>query len=357
MAGGSAKSVDEATVVTVSTAVELVARMYVGAHAAKGDFEQLSAAHSFGVPSGGEDYELLQRYFGADYAVGMSLLGLAGTRGWSRASELVAGVRAMPHDQLVGALLSATTLEPADQAATRAEVQLALDDDSQHGPVLRKLARRNSYASKDVEYLLADRHRASTELVHLLETCLAAFERDESAIASQLADRVSEITQLVSSAGRQEALLRLTGGWTLMDDTQPLLLVPTKALGSFVITRLLDDGRMVVAFGPLQERRKHSIDDLATLAHALGNKQRLEILRQIGREPASGQTLARSLGLTEATVHYHTSRLRTLGLVTSTRNVHSVVHSVDSKQLTQALTDIARAVLGDQASTIDLDGG
>ncbi|MGW0994327.1 ArsR/SmtB family transcription factor [Streptomyces sp. NPDC002523] len=347
---------DSTTVVTVNTAVELIARLYAGAHATKGDFEQVPAdARAYVTVGDAAMQQHLQRYFGADFAVGMSLAMLAINRGWNSAQALTDGVGGLAPEDLVTELLASTTLEPADQKATRELVASALRDPAQRDTTARKVARRNSYMRKDVEYLLADPSRARAELEAVLTFGAAAFG-EEAAVGGRLRDRIDAINGLLASAGRRRALLELTGGWTLKDETQRVVLVPTEALASLVITRLLPDGRMLVVFGPLRNRHEQrGTADLAAIAHALGSEQRLAILHHIAREPATGQTLAKTLGLTGATIHYHTSLLRSLGLVTSMRDVHSVVHSVDADQLLFALSSIAQTVLGD--STIRLESG
>jgi len=344
-----------ATIVTISTAVELLARLYVGTHATTGDFEQVSAdAGSYVATGDGPLREHLQRYFGADYAVGMSLAVVATAQGWGNTDALIEGVRGLTPETLVAELLASTTLESADQKATAELVSSALRDPAGRAIAARKIARRNAYSRKDVEHLLTDPARAQAELAAVLTFGAAAFS-EESTVGDRLHQRVEAIAGLLDSAGRQRALLELTGGWTLRDETQRVVLVPTEALGPLVITRLLPDGRMLVAFGPLRDRRQRfGAAELAATARALGSEQRLSILRRIAQEPATGQTLAKELGLTGATVHYHTALLRSLGLVTSVRDVHSVFHSADADQLLFALSAIAQTVLGDETIRLDV---
>ncbi|MGP3533190.1 helix-turn-helix domain-containing protein [Microbacterium sp. RD1] len=338
-------TVDSTTEVVTSSAVELVCRLYVATHVSSGDFEQLPRK----LADDAEDDALrpvLQRYFGADFSVGMSLNSLALSRGWWTAADLAAGVRALAPEELVAALLASTTLEEVDRRTTATLVDEALRDPEARLAAAKKIARRNAYARPDVEYLLEDPARVKHELAQLLTQQADAL--DEDAIARALADRAGATTDLLVAEGRERALLALTGGWTLRDESQPLVLIPTDSLGPLVITRLLPDGRITVAFGRPPERSGElSADDVAAIARALSSEQRVAILQHIGREPASGQTLAKALKLTQATVHYHTAMLRSSGLVTSTRDAHSVLHALDRDRILLLLGGIGRLLLDD----------
>ncbi|WP_236257649.1 ArsR/SmtB family transcription factor [Streptomyces hygroscopicus] len=336
----------ESTVITVSTAVEMVCRLYVAAHAMTGDFEQVPASAAGTVPLDDETHDLLLRYFQADYAVGTGLVRTAVTRGWDTEDQLITGVAAMTPRELVFEILASTTLEPKGRTATTKLVEQGLTEPDARRSAASKIARRNSYSRADVESTLAEPERVHAEITHLLSKCHLGADAEQAA-AKRLANLAEAVSELISVESRERALLKVTGGWTVKDDADPVVLVPTEALGSFVLPRLLDDGRMLVVFGPLRDRdRPLTLADAAEIARALGNEQRLAILRHISEEPASGQTLARALGLTGATVHYHTSLLRSLGLITSARDAHSIVHSLDSHHLLTATAAIANAVLG-----------
>ena len=337
--------IDDATTVLTSTAVEAVGRLYYAAHVAQGDFEQL--------PDRGEYLEFdeavrpaLLRYFGADFSVGMSLAGLAVREGWGTTRELIDGVRQLGRDEFVEALLSSTTLEEKDATATSRAVREALRDPSAMASAARRIASRNAYRRADVEYVLTHPHEASQEILALLTQ--SAQHVDEQSAHSTLALHAASTATLVESLGREKALLRLTGGWTLRDPHQSVILVPTQSLGPLVITRLLDDGQIAVMYGPPRDRAKEfSAADVVAVSRALSNEQRLAILAEIRIEPASGQTLAKRLGLTQATVHYHTSMLRSAGLISTMRDARSVLHVLDRDRVPEALSGIAKVILGE----------
>lgn len=339
--------VDDATTVLTNTAVEAICRLYYAAHVAQGDFEQL--------PDQGEAVEfpddirpVLLRYFGADFAVGMSLAALAVREGWRTLDELIEGVRSLSREEFVKSLLCATTLEEKDGPATAKVVHEALQDRSIVTSAARRIASRNSYRRSDVEYVLTHPEESAQEILGLLAQ--SAQRADDGSLHDALQPRMESTAALVTSLGRETALLRLTGGWTLRDSHQPVILVPTNSLGPLVITRLLDDGQIVVIYGPPRDRTKEfGSADVVAISRALSNEQRLAILAEIRFEPASGQTLAKRLGLTQATVHYHTSMLRSAGLITTMRDARSVLHVLDRDRVPEALAAIGRVILGDHA--------
>lgn len=335
----------KSTTLVVSTAIDLVTRLYVAAHTDQGDFEQLPENGVGLVAEVARD--VLGRYFGADFSLGMSLVITSAARDWATAGDLVDGISALPATELAAHLLASTTLEQKDRDATADLVGSALADRGRAAEAARGIVRRNAYRRSDVEYVLEDPERAQRDLVGLLRAATAGFS-DEASASERLQARTTEIAARIDRRGREQALLESTGGWTVQSEAQGLVLVPTLTLGPLVITRLLPDGRYVVAFGPDRERTL-SVPDMAAVARALASDQRIEILRQISVEPASGQTLAKTLDLTQATVHYHTAMLRSCGLITSTRSAHSVLHAVDESRLTAALTGIARTVLRNEA--------
>lgn len=337
------------TSVVASTAVELLGRMYVSAHIARGDFDQLSG-EADDLVSTEPMRELLQRYFGADFSVGTSLMTLSVVRGWSSVDDLVAGIREMSPPELARELLVSTTLEPEDLVVTRQLVESALASPEPPTTAVRGIVRRNSFVRENVESILTDPAKAREEFLALLEECARNLPGEERASAV-LGRRVDSTLALIRDAGRERGLLEITGGWTLRDQSQHVTLVPTESLGPLVITRLLADDRIMVAFGPPRDRTAGlSVADLAAVARALGSEQRIAILQHIVREPASGKTLAKALGLTQATVHYHTSLLRSSGVVKSVRDAHSVLHAVDADHLSTALAALGAVVLGEESA-------
>lgn len=342
----------ESTVVLSSTSVEMLCRLYAAAHATTGDFEQVPSSAADSVPADDDDLrELLLRYFGADYCLGMSLICTAVERGWQTEQQLIDGVASLTPRALACELLASTTLEARDQVATTRLVDQGLGAAPDLDSITRRIARRNAYRRADVERALSASALVQAELLVLLRSCVNSSE-GEQALGKRLTGLADYVVDVVAAHGRESALLSVTGGWTVRNGDEPVVLLPTEALGSLVIPRLLPDGRMLVAFGPSRDRNQPlQTADIANIARALSSEQRLAILRSIGQEPASGQTLAHALGLTGATVHYHTSLLRSLGLITSVRDAHSVVHSLADERLLAALTAIGDSVLGDQAVT------
>ncbi|WP_166680193.1 winged helix-turn-helix domain-containing protein [Kribbella sp. VKM Ac-2566] len=71
----------------------------------------------------------------------------------------------------------------------------------------------------------------------------------------------------------------------------------------------------------------------------------MEILRLASQAPITGHALARALGLTEATVHHHTSLLRAAGLITSHRDTHRVYLTAVPGALDRLFDELRRAGL------------
>ena len=313
-----------------------------------GDFDQVppTARSLFDLEE--RHREAMLFYFGDDFAVGTSLIVTCISKGWSTTAELISGIATMTPRQLAMELVASTSLEAADREPTRNLVLEALRDRGQLQTVARKVARRHSYARARVEAVLAHPRRTREDLVDLLSACDVSRTR-ESELTDGMGDRVQRLTAAIETEGRERAILTVTGGWTLRDDQQGLVLVLTAALGTLVIPRLLPDGRILVACGcPRTSTSPLGVVDVVALASALASEQRIAILRHIAREPASGQTLAKALGLTGATVHYHTALLRSLGLIRSVREAHTVLHHLAVDNLKSAVRDLARVILQDE---------
>lgn len=293
------------------------------------------------MPSTKHGRDLAARYFGADFALGTNLMTWAATNRWTFAQALLDGVRRADPRDVALTLLASTTLSSDDGERVSTLVQRALDEPAARKAVGGKVARLCSFRSSDVHHVLADPERAHKELVDLLAWAVETFGPAEDDVVARLDTQASTIDKMLATRGRSAALLTLTGGWTLTDDAQPLVLFPTQVASPFVITRLLPDGCLLLVFGAHREPDDDwTLEELAAIGHALGSEQRLAILRQIGKEAATGQMLAETFHITQATVHYHTSMLRSVGLVTSLRDSHSVFHSVDGKRLRRALAQI-----------------
>lgn len=328
----------------VSIAVELVARLYVSAHARTGDLTLTDTGVPPALPEGDRALRgLSARYFGDDFAIGTNLMATAIWRGWTSVDALVQGVAGADPRDLVADLLTSTTLSTEDRDRSGALVFSALNGDRSARATAVELARLSSFRRASVEHVLRDPKRAHTEVCQLLRTGASAFSPAEASVGSALEARVAQVGALLTSRGRESGLLELTGGWTLRHPDQCVVVVPTLVETSLVITRLLPDARLLLVFSGAAEPQG-TVAGFAAVAHALGSEQRLAILQLVGSEPMTGQRLAEVLGVTEATVHYHTSMLRSVGLVASVRDAHNVFHTLDASQLRGALVRLTEMV-------------
>lgn len=339
--------VAESTDIICSAAAEFLARLYVEAHAVKGDFDRVSIGSAKpSAPLDTETRDRLLRYFGADYSLGMSLLGTVVSKEWVRIDDLIDGLAALDTTALVFELLTSTSMDTSDHESVSALVSDALVGRGGARSAARKVSKATAFTTADVEYVLSDPNQAQTELLQLLTDMRRQLPEDAMS-AQQLVDYPTKITAAFADGTRHSVLSQVTGGWSVSDDAESVVLVPTESLGSMIIPRVLADGRILVAFGTTGGlHSKPTTEDIASIARALSNEQRLEILQRISKNPSSGLDLANALQITGATVHYHTSHLRSLGLITSTRDSHSIIHSLDERSLFHLLGSIAELIVG-----------
>lgn len=337
----------------ISTAVELIARLYVSAHPRHGDLAATRTEVTPPLPPGDQTVRALSgRYFGDDFALGTNLMPLAVARGWSSSTELLRGVEATSPDDLALSLLASTGLSVADREASAELVAAAVAGERGVRAAARELARLGSFRRAAVEHVLRDPLAAHAEVCALLGAAAAAFGPSEDAASDDLRARASRAESLLAARGREAGLLELTGGWSLRDPEQGVVAVPTLVDIRLVITRLLPDDRLLLVYSGEEETSAVSLTGLAAVAHALGSEQRLAILQLVKQEARSGAQLAELLGLTPATVHHHTSMLRSVGLLTSVRDAHSVLHSLSDNRLDGALAHLRETLLGEDGGAL-----
>lgn len=340
--------VAESTEVVCSAAAEFLARLYVEAHAVKGDFDSVSLGDAkLNSPLDDETRATLLRYFGSDYSLGMSVISTAVSKGWLHTASLIEGLTSLDTSALVFELLTPTSMDRSEHEAVTALIADALERGGAR-TAARKISKATAFTSADVEYVLSDPGRAHDELLKLLRT-MALKIPEVTTISDDLLEYPAKIAAAIEGGPRHAVLSQITGGWSVSDDAERVVLVPAESLGSMIIPRVLKDGRILVAFGLSGGvHAKPTTEDIASIARALSNEQRLAILQHVGKNPASGLDLANELQLTGATVHYHTSHLRSLGLITSTRDSHSIIHSLDEQSLFQLLGSVAELIVGRQ---------
>jgi DNA-binding transcriptional ArsR family regulator len=189
-----------------------------------------------------------------------------------------------------------------------------------------------------------DSHHA---LVRLLEHAADRLRRlGEEALHERLVALGKSLDDAMGAAPSVGAGLEHVAGWTLTHaDRYRVRIVPSEAIRPVLLSRTVEmQEALVVVSGPVAPTR--DLGELADALKALANPQRLAILRDVAHLPATGQDLAEILGLTEATVHHHTSTLRAAGLLTSEREGQRVYHVTDKARVAGLFDEVQRGVFG-----------
>ncbi|WP_433334729.1 ArsR/SmtB family transcription factor [Spirillospora sp. CA-294931] len=301
-----------ASVVT-GTAFEALVLLYRHVQAEHG----LSAAPEPKVPPA--LLPLADRFFRGDIALGMNVVPLAHTHGWHTLADLTAGLDAYAPDQLAKAMLRAPDATAADHARRENEVGRVLAGEAPREPLLAAL-NRELFDTSAVEALLDDPTTAAREFTTLIRRYAQSVTADDLH-EPLLADAATEIRALLDESPLDTAARRLFPQLRFhrLDDFDSVVLIPSAAIAPFLSTRVTAPDQALIVF-PVPSGEADLVAALKALAHPL----RLQILRIADRAPITGHDLARTLGVTEATVHHHTSLLRAAGLITSTREAHRV---------------------------------
>jgi DNA-binding transcriptional ArsR family regulator len=145
---------------------------------------------------------------------------------------------------------------------------------------------------------------------------------------------------LLAAAPVEDVAQKLFPQWRFahLATFRSVALVPSLAMAPFLSFRLTAGEHALIIF-PVGQRPS---EDLVSALKALAHPQRLEILRIAGKAPVTGHALAQTLGLTEATVHHHTSLLRAAGLLASNRDANQVHLAA----VPGALPDLFTRILG-----------
>jgi ArsR family transcriptional regulator len=291
-------------------------------------------------------------FFRGDIALGMNLVPFAHANHWHTVDELVAGV-----GQTAPGLLAATMLRSPDATAAehqRRDRQVARII-AGNGPDEELLAtlRDERFDTSAATALLDDPDGAASELVQLLDGyrgVVAGYD-----LRSPLEAAVDGAETLLATQSLDDAARQLFPQWTFHDLAafKSVVLIPSLAIAPFLSVRLTPHKQALIVY-PLQSRPgaadQPSVAEIVAALKALAHPQRLEILRITGQAPITGHTLARALGLTEATVHHHTTLLRTAGLLTSNRDTNRVYLTAVPGALERLYQQLRRATAGSPAA-------
>jgi DNA-binding transcriptional ArsR family regulator len=284
------------------------------------------------------------RYFRGDIALGMNLIPVAQERGWHSAADLVAGLTAADPRELAVAMLRPPDARPAECRRRDHEVITALSGSNPRTALLAALEAERFDATAAAE-LLDDPDGSVRVFTELVARYSRMLDPHEHTLRAPLVAEAKWAQARLADAGLDEAATRLFPQWHFHDLTTfaSVTLIPSVAIAPFLSARIVAGQQASIVF-PVSLDPPPPLESLAAGLKAIAHPQRLEILRLAAASPITGQELARALGLTEATVHHHTSLLRAAGLLTSNRNAHRVYHTARTDAL-DALLDNSRRTI------------
>jgi DNA-binding transcriptional ArsR family regulator len=261
-------------------------------------------------------------FFRGDIALGMNLVPLAVTHGWHSLSDLIGGITATDPHALVTTMLRSPDSTPAEHRTRARQVTRALTDEGARELLLAAL-HDDRFDVSAAEAVLDDPTRATRELVRLLKEYHDVLAGHD--LAGPLTHAADAARALLKKHSLEYAADRLfpQSRFAGLSNFDSVVLIPSLAMTPFLSARLTPSKRALILY-PVRSANEPPRAKVVAALKALAHPQRLEILRITNQAPATGHTLARTIGLSEATVHHHTSLLRTAGLITSNRDTNRV---------------------------------
>jgi DNA-binding transcriptional ArsR family regulator len=290
-------------------------------------------------------------FFRGDIALGMNVVPLACDRRWHTIEHLVAGVERIDPAVLAAAMLRSPDATTAERGRRDREVAGIVAGERSPGSLLGALEDERFDVSA-AEMVLRDPPGAWRELARLLGGYSRVVSHQE--LDRPLLEAGKAARSLLDELSLDDAARRMFPQWRFQDlaSFDAVVMIPSRAIAPFLSVRLETPRRALVLF-PVQSGDGPTVADLVSALKAVAHPQRIEILRITGEGPITGQALAQQLGLTEATVHHHTSLLRAAGLITSNRDAHRVYLAADPERLDQLLHHVRRATHGERQATAD----
>ncbi|MDX1621972.1 MAG: helix-turn-helix domain-containing protein, partial [Nitriliruptorales bacterium] len=205
--------------------------------------------------------------------------------------------------------------------------------------------------------------RAARALPTLLEAgpeeaqrrIVAALELWFDEVVAPRLDRLEELHARLDRAQPDDedpldTVERVTGGFRFEpeDYTDEVVLVPEFA-GRDGQVLAQHEGARIVAYDASGELRDE-LEVLAEVFAALGDTNRLEMLRSLARHPGGVSDLARQTGLAKSTTHRHVGLLRDAGVVALAGQAWRYRYEVRPDRIRDAAARLLQ-LLGDPAAT------
>ena len=202
--------------------------------------------------------------------------------------------------------VSRALIAGAADGQSQAEAALLAGSDDEHAAAYRHLLKIRPGETRDL-------------LLRVLEGWTSSVMEMDGEVGAMLDRSAAAASRLVEAATFDQVLDVLSPGCRY--DPEPgidrLLLVPSW-VGRPWLVMCEHDGAKIFCF-PASDERAHAADDppvgLATLYRALGEENRLRLLRRLAGDACTLQELTDHVGLAKSTVHGHLLALRTSGLV------------------------------------------
>jgi DNA-binding transcriptional ArsR family regulator len=163
------------------------------------------------------------------------------------------------------------------------------------------------------------------------------FEPGGRRVLTRLERDAARVESLARSLTPEEVISAATGGYDYSREPEfsRVVLVPHEAARPWLLLCQHGDARIICYALPV--RAEPSLDDRALrLGRALGDEQRLRILRRLVAGDASLAELAESAGVAKSTAHHHLALLRDANLVTLHGNARRYWYSLRREAVGEA---------------------
>jgi DNA-binding transcriptional ArsR family regulator len=155
------------------------------------------------------------------------------------------------------------------------------------------------------------------------------FESEERRVLPELERDAKRAESLARSLSAEEVISAAAGGYDYSREPEfaRVVLIPHAAARPWLLLCQHADERIICY--PLPSRARPSLDERGVrLGRALGDEQRLRILRRLVAGDASLAELADSAGVAKSTAHHHLALLREANLVTLHGNARRYWYSL-----------------------------
>jgi DNA-binding transcriptional ArsR family regulator len=163
------------------------------------------------------------------------------------------------------------------------------------------------------------------------------FEPRGRAVVASLEHDAKRVESLARTLSPEEVIAAATGGYDYSREPEfsRVVLVPHAAARPWLLLCQHGDERIICY--PLAGRTRASLDERGVrLGRALGDEQRLRILRRLVAGDASLAELAESAGVAKSTAHHHLALLREAQLVTLHGNARRYWYSLRREALAES---------------------